>query len=1097
MNGDGKLDIVAANSGRQSRVYLNEGLGTFTTTETLCFGTDPSNLAPSVAVGDMDADGDLDVLVGDYRQPNCVPERRQNLHPTQSTLPPDIRSLHSPTRQRITSVRFTPPSTPRATYPYSSLGDYNNSSERMPIESRPNVVYLNDGTGKFPTKRDFGTGSDKTKSVAVGDMDGDGHLDILVGNDGLQSVVYLNDGAGSSLTPSLFNHGASLNKSVAVGDMDSDGDLDIVAGVGHAVSKPGVNRVYLNDGTGTFTENWRFGTSQDDTSTDSVALGDMDGDGDLDIVAGNSVAGISGKNAYLNVYLNKGAGNFPAGPSLDSGPDRNYSVAVGDMDGDGDLDIAAGNSGHQNMVYLNDGTGTFTTTIPFGPITGTTDSVAVGDMDGDGNLDIIAGNYDQQNAVYLNDGAGNFPTGGRNFGKAEKRTDSVAVGDMDGDGDLDIIVGNNGQQNVVYLNDGAGNFATGRNFGTGSDATESVAIGDMDGDGDLDIVAGNYNQRSVVYLNDGAGNFPMRGRNLGTTTLPGLNLITSVAMGDMDGDGDLDIVSGHADQPSMVHLNGRAGNVPRLPNNPPRVTVLRPALPDANFQSTPLILDAPIITITYTLSDTEQNPVRFVRGRYSLDGGDNWQPAVAATGTKTANFPTGKHTFQWDTSGFFGQSDNVVFRLEAYTDLKPYTSTVPGPYQHPYASATTFPFRVRGTQVQVCQDAVQPCNEAAGATVYRFLKGQSRVTQPMGSGGIPYQTDSHGYLQGREKLTADPDPEKSDHLVALWPTAEVTATTPTRLYASRDMFPMTATVGSVIQSRLVISDARRIAAISVWADISPTVPISLNLETPRGDRIPLQNELLPLGEPLCDAEAAGRACGAAARRIFTPTLPAHSQPLAEGTWTLVASTAVTEPAQLLGWGLALKLSPLHLTSAAPITSGLDSYPVKAGGVQTLTVSTKNPLLLFDLNVALEWNGSQDERYQAQLSADLRRASEFLYDWTNGQAALGNVRVYHDARRNVLPDGNNAWNNAHVRIYASNRLRPNAEQGGVISEVFTETVQISGQAGPSAICPARCAWARPGTATATPWPATWATTGRRRLRMSWATTSSSWTTTTSR
>ena len=309
----------------------------------------------------------------------------------------------------------------------------------------------------------------------------------------------------------------------------------------------------------------------------------------------------------------------------------------------------------------------------------------------------------------------------------------------------------------------------------------------------------------------------------------------------------------------------------------------------------------------------------------------------------------------------------------------------------------------------------------------------------------------------------------------------MTATTPTRLYASRDTFPMTTTIGSVIQSRLVISDARRIAAINVWADISATVPISLNLETPRGDRIPLQNELLPLGEPLCDAEAAGRACGAAARRIFTPTLPAPSQPLAEGTWTLVASTAVTEPAQLLGWGLALKLSPLHFTSAAPSLEWSERLPVTAGGVQTLTVSSKNPLLLFDLNVALEWNASQDEQYQAQLSADLRRASELLYDWTNGQAALGNVRVYHDARRNILPDGTNAWNNAHVRIYASNRLRPNADQGGIISEVFTETVQIGNEARPIGYLPGQvrmgATWNRYGDATAgnlgDDWPAAFA------------------------
>ena len=78
------------------------------------------------------------------------------------------------------------------------------------------------------------------------------------------------------------------------------------------------------------------------------------------------------------------------------------------------------------------------------------------------------------------------------------------------------------------------------------------------------------------------------------------------------------------------------------------------------------------------------------------------------------------YTYNWDTSGFFGLSDNVVFRLEAYPDLHPRRNSVPGPYQHPYASATTFPFRVRGTQVQVYRDAVQPGNESAGATVYQF-----------------------------------------------------------------------------------------------------------------------------------------------------------------------------------------------------------------------------------------------------------------------------------------------------------------------------------------------------------------------------------------
>ncbi|MCU0503675.1 MAG: hypothetical protein MUC51_18295, partial [Anaerolineae bacterium] len=344
--------------------------------------------------------------------------------------------------------------------------------------------------------------------------------------------------------------------------------------------------------------------------------------------------------------------------------------------------------------------------------------------------------------------------------------------------------------------------------------------------------------------------------------------------------------------------------------------------------------------------------------------------------------------------------------------------------------------------MRVFSNTVAASNALSETLVYRLPADKERGAAPLGSLEKPFRTAASGFLQGRAEIRTSKTVTESDKLVAVWPSAVVTATTPTRLYASTETFPITATAGSPIQSRLVISDARRIAVINVWADISTTMPITLSLITPGDDRIPVQAGLLPPGEPLCDEETTSRACGLAARRIFTPTLASPLASLADGAWTLEVATAMTEPVQLLGWGLALKLSPLNFTSAAPVVGGLDAYPVTTGGVQTLTVSSKNPLLLFDLNVALEWNAVNDERYQAQLSANLRRASELLYDWTNGQVALGNVRVYHDARRNTLPDGTSAWNNAHVRVYASNRLRPNADQGGIISEPFTETVQIN-------------------------------------------------------
>jgi hypothetical protein len=115
---------------------------------------------------------------------------------------------------------------------------------------------------------------------------------------------------------------------------------------------------------------------------------------------------------------------------------------------------------------------------------------------------------------------------------------------------------------------------------------------------------------------------------------------------------------------------------------------------------------------------------------------------------------------------------------------------------------------------------------------------------------------------------------------------------------------------------------------------------------------------------------------------------------------------------------------LYHTSAAPNSQGLNFFPIEEPGLQTLTVSPENPFLLFNLDVSLEWDSRRDDAFLARLRYDLSRTSELLFDWTNGQAALGTLQVFQD---------HDYWNESHVRIYATNRLRPNAEQGGIVTE----------------------------------------------------------------
>ena len=297
--------------------------------------------------------------------------------------------------------------------------------------------------------------------------------------------------------------------------------------------------VWLNDGTGVFNDSYQsLGSAQ----SEAVALGDLDGDGDLDAFV------VNGYGAQANkVWLNDGAGIFSdSGQNL--GGSDSKAVALGDVDGDGDLDAFVGNWNSGNRVWLNNGTGVFSDSGQ--SLGGSADSwaVALGDVDGDDDLDAFVGNWDEANKVWLNDGTGIFSDSGQSLGSSH--TYAVALGDLDGDGDLDAFVGNtDGQANEVWLNDGMGVFSdSGQTLG--GTQTEAVALGDVDNDGDLDAFVGNWwGQANKVWLNDGMGVFNDSGQSLGSSDS------YAVALGDVDGDGDLDAFVGNWNEANKVWLN--------------------------------------------------------------------------------------------------------------------------------------------------------------------------------------------------------------------------------------------------------------------------------------------------------------------------------------------------------------------------------------------------------------------------------------------------------------------------------------------------------------------------------------------------------------
>jgi hypothetical protein len=330
----------------------------------------------------------------------------------------------------------------------------------------------------------------ETFQAAFGDLDSDGDLDAVLANPQVNSSqVWLNDGRGI-----LVDTGQLLTRyghGVALADFDMDGDLDAII-VCHQFITP--SRIYLNDGQGNMTD-----TGQDlgdaSKSANAVNLLDLNGDGFIDAhVVYYSQTGLPDR-----IYLNDGKANFKdSGLALDE-----ETIAWGDLDGDGDVDYFGKHWGSGYVVGLNDGTGIFSPGWQIDDKQSTLGGIILTDFDGDGDLDALVLNGFREtesfpSRLFLNDSTGKFSDSGQILNKTQGA--EAVTGDLDLDGDLDVFIANMDLPNEVWLNDGSGHFL---DSGLRLEGKNSAmpSLGDLDGDGDLDVFVGSLGNKPQIWIN--------------------------------------------------------------------------------------------------------------------------------------------------------------------------------------------------------------------------------------------------------------------------------------------------------------------------------------------------------------------------------------------------------------------------------------------------------------------------------------------------------------------------------------------------------------------------------------------------------------------
>jgi hypothetical protein len=508
-NGDGKVDLAVALHGTSAvAVLLGNGDGTFQSAVTYSVQAN----ATSVVTADFDADGKLDLAVANDSSGSV------------SIL------IGNGDGTFQSAVNYTV-----GTYPtFLVVADFNS-------DGKPDLAVANGGSssvsilvgkgdGTFNSAINYSTGTGPG-SIAIGDFDGDGKLDLAVANTVSGNVSILLANGDATFKAEVRYTVETDPTSVATKDLNGDGHLDLVV----------TNRfsdtvsVLLGKGDGTFNASINYVVGN---GPSSISVADLNGDNAYDLVI------TCYDSSALVVLLGQPGGSFPAVLNYDAGagPNQIPGVAVADFDGDGKLDLVgfSGASSSTNLsIHLSNGDGTFQPAL-ITDVGVVPNFVAAGDLDGNGQADLAVANISSTNvSVLLGNGDGTFASAVTY--SAGATPNAITLGDFNGDGIKDLCVVTSSGLSVL-LGSGDGTFQTAITTSApfpGNQAT-SVVVADVNGDGISDVVVADpANYALVVFLGNGDGSFRLASK-ISTKAIP-----TSIAVGDLNRDGKFDLVVGN------------------------------------------------------------------------------------------------------------------------------------------------------------------------------------------------------------------------------------------------------------------------------------------------------------------------------------------------------------------------------------------------------------------------------------------------------------------------------------------------------------------------------------------------------------------------